>query len=401
MGSVKSNRARRPVLLAAAAAAAAVLAALWLIVVPGGAAQGAARPGPRVTIAVFGDSVAEGYEIPHYLRDSLVPLLRAGVARAGGFEPGAAGLVPFTPFRWRFNSYSLNGIDPPRAGGWLLFGDSAAEPSGFHPSDAVDGPSGYSGIPLAAAATATVPVDARSVAVLFTKFVGGGTFTVTAGSQSFAIDSYSSGPPTPSQQWITLPPGVRTITVHGPLAGSAIVDGAIVRAPVAPGRIGIELEDLGHRGHHLAEDSAPRILASLRQQRFDVSVFLDGYIWAFGALIGGGARQAAGYASELRVRAGLVRSYGGLCLIADPSPLGLPKSILDRFAAIDRRVARAEGCAYTAALAHLWDPRTAVARGFTLVDAIHPSAAGYRLMAAALVPELVRLVRQRVRTRVY
>ena len=37
--------------------------------------------------------------------------------------------------------------------------------------------------------------------------------------------------------------------------------------------------------------------------------------------------------------------------------------------------------------------------GMTLIDGVPPRAPGYRLMADALVPQLIKLVRQRVRTR--
>ncbi len=65
--------------------------------------------------------------------------------------------------------------------------------------------------------------------------------------------------------------------------------------------------------------------------------------------------------------------------------------------AIDRRVARAEGCAYTGALTRLWNPLTAHKTGMTAVDGVHPTARGYRLMAATLAPLLVRMVRARDR----
>jgi hypothetical protein len=263
-----------------------------------------------------------------------------------------------------------------------------------------DGPSGYSAIAVSPEVSATAPIDGPDVAVLFTKYAGAGVFTVTAGSQTYSINAGSSGPPTPSQQWITVPPDAHSITIHGPASGSLIFDGVIVRGPVTPGHIGVEVENLGHMGHRLSQDSAPRILASLLQQRFDISIFLNAYIWEFAA-VGGGKSYAGGYAAELRKRISLVRSYGGLCLIADPSPLPLTPSVVARFAQINRQVAHEQGCAYTSALAHLWNPATAVKTGMTLIDGVHPRAPGYRLMAQALLPELVKLVRQRVRTRGY
>jgi hypothetical protein len=355
-----------------------------------------ASVGPRVTIGVYGDSVVEGYTIPHYLQNSLVPRLRTGL-EAAGFEAPGVGLIPASVFRWQFSKYTVAGTsEVPRADAWTLSGFSAMYPG-------PDGPSGYSAIALSPEVSATAPIDPRApfVGVLFTKFMGSGVFTVTAGGQTFSIDARSTGPPTPTEQWITVPPGTKSVTVHGPATGSLIFDGVINRGPVTPGHIGVEVENLGHMGHRLTQDSAPRILQSLLPQQFDISVFLPAYIWEFAAA-GGGTKYEKGYQQELENRIGLVKTYGGLCVIADPSPLPtVLGSVIPKFAAIDRRVAKAEGCVYTRALTHLWNPSTAVQNGITLVDGVHPQSPGYRLMAKALVPLLAKMVRQRIRTRGY
>jgi lysophospholipase L1-like esterase len=369
---------------------AAVIAVLSGLTLTGGPVAAAGLP-PRVTIAVYGDSVVEGYTIPNFLRDTLVPRLQAYVAKAGGFQAGGIGFIPATVFRWHFSKYAVAGTsDVQRTDAWTLAGFSAQFPG-------PDGLSGYSAIAASPQVTASAPIHSRLIGVLFTKYAGSGVFTVTAGGQTFSIDARSSGPPTPTEQWITVPAGTKTITVHGPDAGSLVFGGVIDRAPVTPGHIGVEVENLGHMGHRLAQDSAPRILAALVQQRFDISVFLSAYIWEFG-----GSGAASGYTRELRARVGLVRGYGGLCLIADPSPLPAAlRATIARFAAIDRQVARQMGCTYFPGLAHLWNPSTAASRGLTLIDGVHPRAPGYRLMAQALAPVLAKMVRDRVRTRGY
>jgi hypothetical protein len=379
MGTATSNCPRR---------LAAVLVAVLAGLLVGAPAAAQAKVGPRVTIGVFGDSVVEGYTIPHFLEDSLVPQLRAGLVRTGGFESPGVGLIPASVFRWKFNQYTVAGTSElPRPDAWTLSGFSAKFPG-------PDGLSGYSAIALSPSVTATAPIDGPYVGVLFTKFAGSGVFSVTAGGQNFPIDAGSTGPPAPTEQWITVPPGTKSITVNGPSTGSVIFDGVIVRGPVTPGHIGVEVENLGHMGHRLSQDSAPRILASLVQQRFDISVFLSAYIWEFAA------DGTKGYAAELRSRIKLSRSYGGLCMVVDPSPLP-PElgSLIASFQAVDRQVAKQEGCVYFGGLAHLWNPVTAVKTGMTLIDGVHPRAPGYRLMAQALVPQLIKLVRQRVRTR--
>jgi hypothetical protein len=348
------------------------------------------KVGRRITVAVYGDSVVEAYTIPGYLRHGFVPALGAAVARAGGFEPGGAGLIPMTPFRWRFNRYTVFGGERPAAGGWVLAG---------YASHSLDGPSGYSALATSPQASATAPIDAPDVAVLFTKFAGAGRFTVTAGASSWTIDAGSTGPPAPTEAWLTMPAGARTITVHGPSGGSLVLDGVISRRPVTAGRVQLEMENLGHMGHTLSDDSEPRIAASLTAQRFDVSVFAADYIYQYSAQYDAPhrTRHEADYVGALRAHAGRVRAYGGLCLIADSSPVPLGATVLAQFAAIDRREARSLGCAYTSALGRLWNPATAVREGLTLIDGSHPTGAGYARIAAALTPAVLRLVRARLR----
>jgi hypothetical protein len=300
-------------------------------------------------------------------------------------------LIPVTPFRWRFNRYTVFGGATPNPDGWILDG---------YASRAVDGPSGYSALAFSPRALATAPIDSPTIAILFTKHSGSGVFTVTAGASTWTIDGRSTGPPTPTEQWLTMPPGARTITVHGPSSGTLIFDGAIARRPVGSGRIQLEMENLGHMGHTLSDDSAPRIGQSLVGQRFDVSIFLAAYIYQYSAQYGGQrARSEAEYVAALRAHARQIRAYGGLCLVADSSPVPLSAAVLDQFAAINRREARLLGCAHTDALRRLWSAGTSVAKRLTLVDGSHPTREGYRRIAAALAPSVLALVRARVRGR--
>jgi hypothetical protein len=322
-----------------------------------------------------------------------VPALGTGLVRAGGFSRGGTGLVPVTPFRMRFNRYNVLGGAPPDPLGWVLAG---------YASHGEDGPSGYSGLAYSPTATASAPVDSPMVAVLYTKYAGSGPFTVTAGSSTWTIDGRTTGPPTPTEQWLAMPPGATTITVHGPSSGVLVFDGLIERRPVAPGTVQVEMENLGHMGHTLTDDSAPRTLASLVAQRFDVSIFLAEYIYQYSAeysAAGSGSRYEQQYLRELRAFAGAVHSYGGLCLIADSSPVPIEAKVLAAFAATNRRAARSLGCSYTDALSHLWNPATAVRDGLTLVDGSHPTKRGYQRMVAALAPQVTRLIRERVRSR--
>ncbi len=351
--------------------------------------RASAHTGPRVTVALYGDSVVEAYTVPHFLQNGLSPLLEDGLV-AAGFSRGGSGFIPATPFRWKLkNKFAIGGMGNPQPpDGWLL--------NGFGTQTGLNGPSGYSARAISPQATATAPIDAPTVAVLYTKYAGGPTFTASAGGQTWAISTNSTGPAQPTELWLDVPAGATTLTITGPESGQFIFAGAISRRPVVPGTVQTEVEDLGHMGHLLGQDLTQLVQESIVQQQFNVSVFLGGYLYAEEANSQNTARRAREYQSNLRKYVDLIRTYQGKCLIADPSPLPVPASLVGRFNAIDRSVARAGGCTYTSALSHLWSPATSVARGLTLVDGIHPTAAGYRLIVKALMPALKRLVRASV-----
>ncbi len=342
--------------------------------------------GPRVTVALYGDSVTEGYTIPNFLTNSLAPQLQDGLVRSG-FSRGGTGFIPATPFRWKFKpTLVIGGTGKQPAKGWLL--------NGFGTQAGTSGLSGYSALAIAPTATATAPIDAPTVAVLYTKYVGGPTFTASAGGQSWTIDTSSIGSPQPTETWLTVPAGATTLTITGPPSGELIFDGAISRRPVVTGTIQTEVEDLGHEGHLLGEDLRTLVGDSIAQQHFSVSIFLGGYLYITEAAAGSANRRAKQYSNAIQNYADLVRTAGGSCLIADPTPLPAPAKLIARFDAIDRNIAASSGCAYTSALSHLWSAQTAVAKKLTIIDGIHPAAAGYRLIVKALLPSVAKLVRQ-------
>jgi lysophospholipase L1-like esterase len=352
---------------------------------PAGLITGAsAHTGPRVTVALYGDSVAEAYTVPDFLKDGLAPLLEDALVKQG-FSRGGTGFIPATPFRWKLKrSFVIGGLGSQPAKGWLL--------NGFGTQSGLNGPSGYSALAVSPAATATAPIDAPTVAVLFTKYQGGPSFTATAGGQTWTISTNSTGPPQPTELWLTVPAGATSLTITGPAYGQFIFDGAISRRPVTPGTVQVEVENLGHMGHLLGQDLTQLVQESIVQQRFDVSVFLGGYLYIEEASSGQADRRAKQYSAALVKYTRLIRTYDGHCLIADPTPVPGSAKVIARFDQIDRSVAKAEGCVYSSALTKLWSAKTSVAKKLTLVDDIHPTAAGYRLIIKALMPSLLRLV---------
>jgi hypothetical protein len=385
-GPTALSRRRTPsarTALATLAAAAATTVGPAALVAP---AQ--AHVGPRVTIALYGDSVVEGYTVPNFLTDSLSPLLEDGLVSAG-FSRGGTGLIPATPFRWKLKkNFVIGGLGSQPAGGWLL--------NGFGTQTGLNGPSGYSARAVSPLATATAPIDSQTVAVLYTKYAGGPSFTASAGGQTWQISTNSTGPAQPTELWLNIPAGATTLTITGPASGQFIFDGAIDRQPVAPGTVQTEIEDLGHMGHLLGQDLTQLVQESIVQQRFAVSVFMGGYLYIEEANSQNATRRAKEYLSNLRKYVNLIRTYGGKCLIASPTPLPAPPALVARFDEIERSVAKVGGCTYTSALTHLWVAKTSIQKKLTLVDGIHPTAAGYRLIVKALMPALKKLVRASV-----
>jgi lysophospholipase L1-like esterase len=337
----------------------------------------------RITVGLFGDSTSEGYHLAHPQRDGLAARLQGELVRRG-YERGAEGLIPAMPQRFRFNA--VNRFDAGRApaGGWLASG------YGWGPGAA--GPSGYSAYTTSTGASARAPVDGTQLQVLYEAAPFAPPFTLDGGGASWTIDP-SAQPAGPASTWVTLPAGTRSVTVHGPQRpGPMAFDGVVVHRPPTPGRVQVEVQNLAHAGHGPGEDLNPKTVAELRAQAYDVSILF----WAPLAEIFDPQRGPiqASYVRSLLQRAQLARESGS-CLIVGAYPLPAPRYMVTRVRAADRAVARQAGCTYTSALAHLWNARTAVRRGWVILDGVHPTPRGYQRIAKALAPVVARLVRLR------
>jgi hypothetical protein len=376
------RRARRRVLLAAALLAASLCAAVVGIA----SAQALSRrPGPRVTVALFGDSVTESLLVPNYLEDGLAAQLSRAESLLG-FAPGGAGLIPAAPFRWHFNRWVGLGLGPAPPTGWLEIG--------YGTTPAYDGPSEYSAVTSSPLATATVAVSDPDVEILYSSTNLHCPFTVTSAGRTWTIDTYRPGSATDTGTPLTLPAGRHELTVHGPSCGALWFDGAVAQRPVAPGQVQVEVDNLGHSGKLPSDGFTSRVQQSLLDQRYNISVFLYGYL----AEVMGGKALSAPYLNAMMARARIARAHGGACLIVAPTPLPVPRSAVTMVSGLDRSVARREGCMYTTVLTHLWSsPAAAEQKGLVILDGVHPTAAGYKLIANALAPIVAQMVHTQLR----
>jgi lysophospholipase L1-like esterase len=348
-------------------------------------ALSSSRLGTRITVALFGDSVTESLLVPNYVQNGLAPQL-ARAESSFGFAPGGVGLVPAAPFRWHFNHWIGFGSGPVPATGWLMIG--------YGLTASVDGPSEYSAVATSPLASATVAVSDPDIEILYSSEDVHCPFTVTAVGHTWTIDPYAAGPPTDTESSLTLPPGRHELVVHGPSCGVLWFDGAVARRPVRPGQVQLEVDNLGHSGKLPSDGFTERVQQSLLLQHYDISVFLYAYI----AAVVGGQPVSAHYLNAMTARARIARAQGGSCLIVAPTSLPLSQKTIAMVARLDRTTARRAGCTYTTALAHLWSsPAAGERRGLVLIDGIHPTTAGYKVMAHALAPIIARMARAHLR----
>jgi hypothetical protein len=238
-------------------------------------------------------------------------------------------------------------------------------------------------------------VDASQIGVLYDTGPTSGPFTVSVDASTVTIDPQQLATPAAAVDWITVPAGRHTVTVHGPAFGELSFSGIVARDAEPASGVQAEVDDLGHAGHTPEDDLAPRVEEALALQHYDISLFLWGYTDELSDALGRPGRGKSPYVRAITERAALVHRLGGVCLIADPSPLPVTPRVSDGFSRANRALARRIGCAWTGAMRKLWNPVTAVQQNLVLVDDVHPTSAGYALMVKALAAPILHLAHER------
>jgi hypothetical protein len=331
-----------------------------------GAATARAEP---LTIAVIGDSVAEGLHLPDARTAAPAGALRAELRRRG-LRSTATGFVAANPhpqnFVWRgswaFEGYGLHSRSPDGASGYTAVGG---------PGDS---------------ATATVRGD--RVAILYTRTPEGATFPVTVDGRRHELDGHAPRP-TVARRWLRLPRGRARVVVWGPPRGELRFTGLLARSA----RDDVEVLGLAHGGRRALQDTGPRHRAALRLLGVDVGVLMFGIIEGLGEHWNALADPMGELRRGLERRAAMVRETGR-CVIVPPMPTDLPAPIHRAVLAAEAAAARRARCTLRRVLDRVWEPGAARGAGLLLGDGFHPTAAGYRLvarrLAQAIAPELRR-----------
>jgi hypothetical protein len=333
----------------------------------------------RITVAIIGDSVQEGFTAADYADNfagidpaqaGLAPVLRQILDGQTRNAPGT-GFIPAHPALWRLT------------GGWLEtgYGFGAAGPFGA---------SGYAFETNDPAATASIDLPERDVAVLYWRGPGGGTFTVSAGGQSWQIDTSAPRPDGGGETWVHLPAGAGTLSITGPSDGGLVrFTGLIARQPAPARGIQYEVSNLAHAGRRVGEDLTPANRQAFLRLGIDLTLIMSGTTDEMTSDYIGGSRWLKDFEGGLRYRARLARQTGR-CVIVPPAPLPVKRWVQRAYFRVDKRVAREEGCQFAHLLSHIWSSsKASIAKRLTK-EGVHPTRAGYVRIARTLLPTMAR-----------
>lgn len=363
-----------------------VVVALVLLVA---APPAGARDGPRpVRIGLTGDSIVEDGGVTS--TTNLAAAVRSALRRLGydargwGYVP-AHGSTPelqpdgaVTAAPWRFSGpWTFLGLTP-------FFDPASPIPHALISPFGADGHSVESASPLA---TATAEISGDRFAVLFVRAPDAGSFRFSVDGRTRTVAAQAPAVDGGGIAWLNAPRDgrVRHLVEVAPLNGMLRFSGVVSERAPDPWRPSVAVMSLGRSCACAADAFPPGQRQALAALRLDVTVIMFGTNDQPALAAAGDPAARERVSAGLRARAAVARRHGGRCLIVPPAPNPRPLAGQYELRELEHSAAAQAGCTYAPVFRRLWRGRGSAAAGDT-VDGIHPTPAGYRLMAGALAP---------------
>lgn len=364
-----------------------LLLALLVAAAPAAASDAAAR----VRIGLTGDSIVEdgGVTSP----TSLAAALRSELRRRG-YDARGWGYVPAHGSALQLRSDGVVTAAPwSFAGAWTFLGltpffDLASPiPHLLTSPFGADGHAVESASPLAAA---TAEISGERFGVLFVRAPDAGSFSFSVDGRTRIVDAYATAVDGGGIAWLSAPRdgGSRHLVDIAPLHGTLRFSGVISEQARRSSRQSVDVMSLGRSCACASDVFPPAQRQALGALRLDVTVIMFGTNDQpkLGAAADDTVRQRL--IAGLRARGAVARRGGGRCIIVPPAPNRRPFAAQHELRRLEHIAAAQAGCSYAPLFKHLWRGSASIAAGYT-VDGIHPTAAGYRLMAYALADAIV------------
>ena len=374
-----------------------LLAALMLLATT--AAPAGARDGPApLRVGLTGDSIVEDGGVTS--TTNLAAAVRSELRRLGydargwGYVPAhgstphlqADGTVTAAP--WRF------------AGPWTFLGLTPFYDPVSPIAHVLTSPFGADGHAVESAsglATATAEISGDRFAVLFVRAPDAGSFRFSVDGRTRTVAAQAATVDGGGTAWLNAPRDgrLRHLIEVAPLDGTLRFSGVYSERAPDPSRPSVAVMSLGRSCACAADAFPPGQRQALGALRLDLTVIMFGTNDqpALAAAGDAGARERV--IAGLSDRAALALRHGGGCLIVPPARNARPLAEQYELRRLEHAAAAQAGCTYAPVFRLLWTGRGSVAAGYT-VDGIHPTPAGYRLMAGALAPLIGKAAAKRM-----